>query len=250
MKTWWRSIFRLINKREPSVRGFTLIEALVAITIFAFFSQGIYLMYSQSMISYQTTAWKQDVAGQCEVFWNLLRKNLEEASNRITDIQTDTTITSTPADLIFRNVQKTDAGLKNGNLLSWVKCRHTLAGGLLHSMGCLLSLQDRNIKMEVKPLGTSSAPAGEIVNRIVLKDVDSFLIKPIPIWLLESDGEEYLSDAAKPNSTRIGSLLEISITFTPPLNSPIKGLSITQNNKIRINVGTQSSADPNFTPYH
>jgi len=236
-------------KREFPTRGFTLVEAIIAILVFSLFSLGLYQMYSQSINSYQITAWKQDVAGQSEIFWNLLRKNLEEASNLITDIQTDTTITSTPANLIFRNIEKTSTE-KNGNLMSWVKCRHTLAGGVIHTMGCLLAYQNRSIKMEVKPLGSSSAPSNEIIDRVILNDVDSFLVKSIPIWLSESDGEEYLSDTAKANSTRVGSLVEISITFTPPPNSPTKGLSISQNNKIRINVGSQASLDPAFTPYH
>jgi prepilin-type N-terminal cleavage/methylation domain-containing protein len=241
--------YKAERRSHTDCRGFTLLEVLIAIGLFVVFAYGTYQLYSGAVTSYQANSWKQGMLGRSEVFWTMIRRHLEEASDLKINNIASMDLTNTGQKLLFRSIPKGFTGTRDGNLMSWVKTKHDLASGItLYEMACTLSLQGNSLFFEVKAT-SGTPPASDVVaKRKILDDVETFVVTSTPVWITE-EGGEYMA-AAKKNSTdeNLGAVLEVSIVMRPPPNIPIKNLFLSQNSKFKINVPAEERTS-DFTAY-
>jgi prepilin-type N-terminal cleavage/methylation domain-containing protein len=232
-------------------RGFTLIELLIAFAVFAVFSLVIYFLFQQTMVSFNSSNWKQDKASQSELFWQLLRKQLEEASNKnlIEESGTDLNVNVRQRPLRYRSLPPgTPAGDLSGTIMAWTRNRNNDAGLIEYQLFCRLSLADGVLTFEVEPVpGSPTPPTGEVMKKTVLSDVEFVTINCIPIQQT-ADAGEYLDPGSTvtDGASVVGTIAEISIVCTPPKHLRIPNVKVTQNNKFKIGVG--SSQQPQGSP--
>ena len=229
-----------INRRFRE--AFTLVEVLVALLVFSIFSTGILLIYRFSVHSYKATSWKQDRTHQAELFWNVLRKSVEEATDELKPLSgLGGTIDKIPMPLLYKD---SSDSTHQGGLLAWKVYHLNNAGGLDYNNTYLVELKNRSLVMTVKP-----DPPGWTSPKILLEDVDCVKIQATPIWRSTDPGKEEFLGTAGPDSSyteNAGSVIEISITLTPPQNVSIPDLKIIQNNKFKLIVGSVSSSSPSY----
>ena len=226
---------------SPVRRGFTLAEISIAAFLFGLLLIGILTVYRFSVGSYRATTWKQERLLQAELFWNHLRKNLEEASNLI-EIAGDLTVT--PRPLLFRPQAGPGA---DGPVMRWMRSRTGASGVSEYRIENLGIYDKAKILVRSAPAPGTVAPPGEIIPapRELMSDVSQFTITATPIRLDPNRGE-YLGPG--PNEI-VGSLVEISVRFRPPPDSGLPpSLEITQNHKFKLAVDSQSLSAPSAFP--
>lgn len=226
---------------QPARRGFTLAEISIAAFLFGLLLIGVLTVYRFSVDSYRTTVWKQERLLQAELFWNHLRKNLEEASNLI-EIAGDLTVT--PRPLLYR--PQAGPGT-DGPVLRWMRSRTGASGVPEYRIENLVLYAKAKILVQSAPGPGTVAPPGELVPspREMMSDVSQFSVITTPIRLDPNRGE-YLGPG--PNEI-VGSLVEISVRFRPPPGSGFPpSLEITQNHKFKLAVDSQPLAAPSAFP--
>ncbi|MBF0500468.1 MAG: prepilin-type N-terminal cleavage/methylation domain-containing protein [Candidatus Riflebacteria bacterium] len=226
-------------------RGFTLVEIVISATVLATLFLVVTLLFRHLSDSYRLTTWKQEHLQQAQSFWNIARKNLEEAADLIA-VSSDLVATSSP--LLYRSVSQTGLSQNginpSGPLLRWEKSHILTSGTLEYRVECQVSLNDRSVAIQALPPSTMSAPSEELIStpKTILTDVDAFVIQTTPIKL-DADRGEYLE--AGVSSSTVGTLVEISIRFKPPSNSGLPSqIEITQNNKFKLAVDAASYTNP------
>lgn len=235
-------------------RGFTMIELLIALAVFSLFSLTLYFLYRETMVSFNASNWKQDKAAQSELFWQLLRGHLEEASNKniIEEAGTDLNVDIHQRPLRYRSLPPgTPAGDLKGTIMTWTRNRNNNTGLIEYQLFCQLSLENRVLTYEVAPVtGTTAAPAGEVMKKKVLSDVEFVTINCIPVKQT-ADAGEFLDpgSAVTSGSTVTGTIVEISLVCAPPKNLGLPNVKVTQNNKFKIGVGSiqQPQESPTFS---
>lgn len=225
--------------------AFTLFEVLIVASLLTMLLGTIYTGYQFCIGSFKTTAWKQERIQQTQLFWQILRKHIEEAADEH-DMSTGDMIV-TPQPLQFRSVPPgLSSAEQDGDLLKWIRFRLSSGGICEYKLNCLLSLRDKKVYLEVKPL-TSDFPQGEIVTpaKKLLDDVGGFVVKTTRIRQSPSRGD-YLDDGNPSLDPVIGSIVEISVIFVASSSISGKQQEMTQNYKVKIAVDFIQKTDKTF----
>lgn len=224
-------------------RGFTMVEMAIGAIIFGLLMVSLLAVYRYSIESYRITTWKQERLQQAELFWNFMRKNLEEASDKI-DIAGDLTVD--PRPLLYRSVIGTGA---NGPILRWMRSRMGPSGIPDYRIESQVLFRDGKVLVQSAPTPGNVAPPDELVPtpKEMLSDVRVFSITTTPIRLDPVRGQ-YLDSGGGAHPI-VGSLAEISIRFGPPPDSGMPtALEVTQNHKFKLAVHSQNLAGPAAFP--
>ncbi|MFZ2955491.1 MAG: hypothetical protein WA705_01145 [Candidatus Ozemobacteraceae bacterium] len=237
-----KSDFPVIKTRAS---GFTLVEMAVGAFVLGLLVLVSTMLFRQSVTSFRMTSWKQERLQEVQLFWNYLRKNLEEASDAI-DIGGDVNIS--PRPLLHRSVPST-AGALDGPVLRWMRSRMGASGIPEYRVECQVLLKSRSISLQISPSPGFTPPAEELIPlpKRLLTDVTGFVIQTTAIRLDPVRGE-YLGSGGAPI---VGSLVEISIRFSPSPDSGLPNqLEITQNHKFKLTVDATPLANPaDFPPF-
>ncbi|NLI77168.1 MAG: prepilin-type N-terminal cleavage/methylation domain-containing protein [Candidatus Riflebacteria bacterium] len=214
--------------------GFTLVEVLVTIIVLALFTLGVTNLYRQSMQSYRITTWKQERTRQAEMFWNRLRKPLEEASDQLArrDLGAGRwTIDKTSRPLQF------NPSPGDGKFMAWQIDHFDSATGLVEGPTTWsLSRAGREIRM--------SGPG--LTDHLVLEDVDTVSIKATQIRQRDGTFEEELDLTGAGTDPVIGAVLEVSFILTPPEYVQNSSIRVVQNAKFKLVVEAESTTSPSY----
>ncbi|MGM0600642.1 MAG: PulJ/GspJ family protein [Candidatus Rifleibacteriota bacterium] len=226
--------FKLLRP-EKRASGFTIVEVVIAILVFAVFAGILMSLYSGSSDSFKITSWKQKRTAESAIFWAFLRKHLEEATNELEVEQymqnPDITVNIKPCKF------HPNPDAASGNILVWncSKVNFQFAPSANHTVEhSIFKLVRSNRKIELKDGGKAIAQ---------IHDVDSVALKVTSIKK-QADNQEIVIDG--PDADAIGAIIEISLVLTPPKGYMAKDLKIVQNHKFRINVAAISDTAPDY----
>ncbi len=218
----------------------TFVETMVVLLIVGIFTGSLFYAYRQSMNAYQATSWRQDRTRQVELFWNILRKSLEEATNSLgrDGAGPDWTVRSDPRPVQWRPARSP----ANTVVLSWMTDHLTATGDLDYRLSYQLKIIDRRLCMTAAVV-SGSAPAGFQVmsDRTMIDDIDSFDIKCTLIKVREgNEFREYFDDGTgSPSDPVIGSVAELFVVLAPPPGSSIPAGHLPLNGKFRLAIAAQ-----------
>ena len=214
--------------------AFTVVEVLITIMILALLTTGLITLYRNSMQSYRVTSWKQERTRQAELFWNQLRKAIEEASDKLErqDLGAGRwTIAKTSRPLLFK------APPGDGKILAWQVDHYDPATGLVAPpLNWFLVLDNHRLLM----------PNQNMSVQPVLEDVHTVTIRATQIMQDNATFEEVLDVAGTGVGTTVGSVLEISILLTPPPQIQSPDTRLVQNAKFKLVVESQPHPAPNY----
>ncbi len=232
---------RLTTKRQmsPGLRtAFTVVELVVVVFVLAVFVITLMYVYQWMTRSYRTTSWKQERTREAEEFWNLLRRNLEEAANIHEEDPSTLDLKVTPCPLHIRSLPAIPAdGGFDGDLMAWVRARMNPSSRTSeYKLGCRLWVQKRQVFMSIKSLGMGPVPAGETIpSRAFLTDVVGFITQATPIRQDPNLGE-YADTGGTGVGPIVGTQIEVSVLFEPAADAGLGNLRIAQNHKFRVPV--------------
>ncbi|HNV70852.1 MAG TPA: hypothetical protein PKO06_14215 [Candidatus Ozemobacteraceae bacterium] len=243
-----------VNRVDPGVprwrHAFTVIEMIVVALVLSVFVITLMYLYQWITYSYRSTSWKQERTRETEEFWNLLRKNLEEASNihEEDSVTLDLSIASCP--LHFRTLPSIPAdGSLDGDLMAWVRARMNPATRTSeYKLACRLWVQKRQVFLSIKSLSMGPVPTSETIPaRAFLNDVSGFIVQATPIRQDPSLGD-YADTGGTGVGLIIGTQIEVSILFEPAANTGLGTLRLAQNHKFRVPVEhvVESSGNSSF----
>lgn len=226
---------RLFNERRS--HGFTIVELLVAITVFAAFIMVLMFLYSRSSDSFKITLWKQQRTAESELFWSHMRKHLEEATNELSlsdPFNLNPDIVVTPKPLKFHP----DPNTVTGNIMAWncSKVNFQFSPTINHTVDEKIFFLERNDRT------ISLKSDGKTISKV--QDVDKIEIVLTSINKMPDTFEEF--QAPGPNVDAVATVVEISLTLTPPEGYMAQGLRIVQNHKFRANVGAAPDSAPSY----
>lgn len=217
-----------------SGRGFTLVEVLVSVGVLALLGTGLMILYRNSMLSYRITSWKQERTRQAELFWNHLRKPLEEASDLLQrqDLGGGRwTITKTSRPLEFH-----PAG-GEGKFMAWQVDHYNPATGLVEGPLTFRLIRDR---------GRILMPFLPGPNKTVLEDVAQINIRATQITQANNTFAEELDLSGTSPDAIVGSILEISIILAPPPGANAPDIKLVQNAKFKLVVEARPTPTPSY----
>jgi len=220
-----------------------MVEMIIAAFIFGLLMVSMIAVYRYSMDSFRITTWKQERLGQAEVFWNFMRKNLEEASNKI-DIGGDLTIDERP--LLYRSVSGPGS---NGPVMRWMRSRMGPSGLPDYRIESQIIFADGRILAHSVPTPGNVAPPDELVPvpKEMLSDVRVFSVTATPIQLDPVRGE-FLNPGPGGHPV-VGSLVEVSLRFGPRPDSGMPvNIEVTQNHKFKLAVNSLALGGPGAFP--
>lgn len=218
--------------------GFTIVEVIIAVVVLSIFSSIIIYLYIRSNDSFKLTSWKQQRTAQSEIFWTYMRKHLEEATNQL---DPEAYVKNPEVTIITKPLKfhPNPASVEDGNIMAWNCSKvnfdfssdppcHTA----LHAI-FLLEKKGRTIRLK--------SDDKEVCK---IEDVENIDIKVSSIEKDTTTNEEYLSD--KPNPDAVASVIEISLTLSPPKGYLAEDLKLIQNHKFRANVGAAEDFAPSY----
>ncbi|GAB4267057.1 MAG: hypothetical protein Kow0029_01280 [Candidatus Rifleibacteriota bacterium] len=224
---------RLQSKKKTN--GFTIVEVVISILIFSAFTGILMYLYARSNDTFKITVWKQERTAQSEIFWAMMRKHLEEATNEIVveKFVENPDITYLPKSLKFHPDPNS---VDKGNILAWncSKAEFDFSPSHNHKVTHTTLF----LKKDKKNLHLTADR-----NLATLKDVDSIEFK-VNAVKKAPDNEEFIADGPDPDS--VGTILEISLVLSPPEGYMAKDLKIPQSHKFRLNVGAISDTSPDY----
>ncbi len=219
-------------RRSEVASGFTLVEVLVAAFVLGVLGTGMVMLYRHFMQSYRITTWRQERTRQAEMFWNRLRKPLEEASDKLDrqDLATpgNWTITRTSRPLLFNPSPSAD-----GTFMAWQIDHFDAATGVVTGPDTWsLTKIGREIRL--------NGPG--VANLLGLEDVETISIRASQVTQRDDTFEEELDGPGR----IVGSILEISILLKPPpsINNP--DIRLVQNTKFKLVVESKPTPNPNY----
>ena len=235
-------------------KGFTLIELSVAILVFSVVSACIFFLHRRSNAAFSITIWKQERAAQAERFWTHFRKHAEEATNLLvipdTEIGKPSPEIKKKSDRPIRINSSIEAIDENSQavLLSWNVSTLNFDFSDVHAHTSFSTtyalIKD---KRQISLFNGTSKPIATLddVSKIVI-DAKA-IIRPIK-GASGSSPYEYTLGPSQPvpaGAETVGTLLEISLTMTPPKHSiGENNISIPQNYKFKLNVKSEETASP------
>ncbi len=226
--------FRLRNKKNA---GFTITEIIISIAVLSLLFLVIMYLYGRSSDSFKITLWKQQRTAQSEIFWTHMRKHLEEATNELNlpdPFDANPDINVVPRPLKFN---PTAATLENGIILAWrsSKINFKFEPSPNHSI-------TENTFFLLKKGRTVELKSGsDSISKI--EDVEVIDVKATSV-LKTSENDETFVNGANPDA--LGTVIEISITLSPPKGYLAEDLKLPQSHKFRLTVGSAEDSSPSY----
>ncbi len=229
----WRSWLKF---RLHSKRAFTIIEIIVSILVFSGFVLAVMFLYRHSSNSFKITAWKQERAAQADLFWAQARKALEEATDRL---EFAPGVTNNPPLLKESRpikIHPTPGTAPDGNILAWnvSKTTYDMAGSNHTSTHSTFSMAKQKRRLII------NGSDGRVP---VLDDVAAIEFIVSSVTKMPNNAEEITAGVSP---AAIGTLLEISLTLSPPDGYIAGDLKIPMSHKFRLNVAPFSDSSPTY----
>jgi hypothetical protein len=223
----------MINLRRHRRLGLSLVETLIALALTAGFFGLIYGVYSSAMRSYRLSAWKQERTRQIQRFWEFVRRPLEEGTNRLEVVGAPAKLIMQPRPLLYNSV-----GTGNGNVLAWQVDHFNPVTRLIEGPRTYLVEKGNHV---VRLHGTDG---GKV---IVIDDVESITVSVTQIRHeapTQPDAYAETLDFSPDPTPGEGCIVEISLILFPPpwLQNP--NLRLAQNNKFKLAIGAELTANP------
>ena len=217
--------------------GFTIVELVIAILVFSIFVGILMYLYSRSNDSFKITFWKQQRTAQSEIFWAHMRKHLEEATNQLVPEQF---VDNPDVNINIKPLKFHDdpTSVNDGNIMAWncSKVNFNFSPSPNHNaVHSIYLLEKKGGTIRLKN-------SGKEVSKI--EDVESIEIKVISIKKDSVNFEEVFSGGPDPDA--VASVVEISLTLSPPKGYLAEDLKIVQNHKFRANVGATVDSAPSY----
>ncbi|MBF0409110.1 MAG: hypothetical protein HQM10_17310 [Candidatus Riflebacteria bacterium] len=217
-------------------------EVVIATGVFSILITMTLFLYERLMFSYKASSWKQEKNNQSELFWDIMRKSLEHATDLIQKNGTapDFKLIVSPFPVSYRS-------FANGNskILLWNVDHIDENGELDYRVEYSVSLSGRKLSILSEKKSGSENPSADIVfnsAKVLMTDVDSVAIKSTNIRASDDStdparfNEHYLELTTTSTGKIVGSIVEISIVLSPPESIGLENLKILQNNKFKVNV--------------
>ncbi len=224
-------------------KGFSLVEILISIMVLSIIIVGIMYLFGRSNAAFSISLWKQERTVQAERFWTQFRKYIEEASDLL-DIPDDEISNPHPS---LKNVASkplllhTNPNENEGRhiILAWnvstLNFDFSDAIPSHSSSSCYYYLYK-----EGKKITLVSSKGKKVIAQ--LDDVKSIQFSTKKIAYQADNNRSYAGLGS--TGDVVGTLLEISITLSPPDTYVGKGSEIPQNHKFKLNVDSHETPDP------
>ncbi|MBF0545381.1 MAG: prepilin-type N-terminal cleavage/methylation domain-containing protein [Candidatus Riflebacteria bacterium] len=233
-------------KARTSPAGFSLVEILISLAICVLLLMIVFFVYDRTMFSYRCSEWKQEKVLQAELFWNELRKCLEQATDVL---QKRGHPPDFRFDVIPRPFKFKSAVDSNGTVFSWNVDHVDENGDLAYRMEYRIIFADRKLQIESSHVGGPGSPSPEItfdVGKTLVTDVESINVGATNVKESQNPAnlnEQYLETTPTADAP-VGSVVEISLLLTPPAGLRIGEVKVAQNNKFKLNVAAVETALP------
>ena len=226
-------------------KGFTVVEVIISTLVLSILVTGIMFLFQRSNSAFSITLWKQERTKQAEIFWTHFRKCIEEASDylEIPDDQMgkphpEVKKRESKPILVHSSPNTAD----NEKILGW-NVSHLdfyFSGTGAHSSNSeyfFLVKEGRKIKLVNGDKKTIAA----------LDDIKEINFVAKPLVKVEERSYTSLSDSDSISpDDMVGTLLEISLTMTPPEHSIGEGNRIPHNHKFKLNVAFSKTTSINY----
>lgn len=211
---------------------------MVAITVFASFVTILMYLYSRSNDSFKITLWKQQRTAESERFWTHMRKHLEEATNELNIPDPFVANPDVEVNIKPLKFHANPSSVSGGNIMAWncSKVDFNFIPKPSHSVSHSIYFLEKNGRT------VSLKSGGKTISKV--EDVDNVEIKVTSIKKLSGTFEE-VHDLG-PDVDAVASIVEMSMTLTPPQGFMAQDLRITQNHKFRANVGATNDSAPSY----
>lgn len=213
---------------------------LVSILILSTFVVTLMFLYRRSTETFKITVWKQERTAQAELFWALMRKHLEEATNYL-DLASQAgnenpVIPDDPRPFKFHPIP---SAAPDGNILAWnvSRAKFDYSPPFAHTSQHVNYFLVRN-KKRLELRSSSSAKVMAAVD-----DVDDIAFTVSSV-IKNSSNEDEITAGVDANA--IGTMFELSLTLKPPAGYIASDLRIPHNHKFRINVPPHSDSAPAY----
>ncbi len=227
-------------------KGFTVVEVMISTLLLSILIGGIMFLFQRSNSAFSITLWKQERTRQAEVFWTHFRKYIEEASDllEIPDDQLgkphpDVKKKESKPILVHSSPNSESKGKILGWNVSHLEFDFSNTGAHSSKSEYYFLVKDgRKISLTSS---TSSKPIA------VLDDIQEINFVAKPLVKVEERSYTTLSnsDTLSPNDMD-GTLLEISLTMTPPEHYVGEGNRIPHNHKFKLNVAFSKTTSINY----
>jgi prepilin-type N-terminal cleavage/methylation domain-containing protein len=225
-------------------KGFTVIEVIISTLVLSILVTGIMFLFQRSNSAFSITLWKQERTKQAEIFWTHFRKCIEEASDYL-EIPDDQM--GKPHPEVKKKESKpilvhtSPNTVDNGKILSWNVSHLDFdfsATGAHSSNSESFSLVKEGRKIKLVN--------GDKKTIATLDDIKEINFVAKPLVKVEERSYTSLSDndSVSPDDM-VGTLLEISLTMTPPEHSIGDGNRIPHNHKFKLNVAFSKTTNIN-----
>ena len=226
-------------------KGFTVIEVVISTLVLSILTVVIMFLFQRSNSAFSITLWKQERTKQAEIFWTHFRKNIEEASDFL-EIPDDQMGKPHPEVRKKESkpilVHSSPNTVNNGKILGW-NVSHldfdfsNTGAHNSHSEYFFLIKEERKVKLV----------NGDNKTIATLDDIKEINFVTKPLVKLEERSYTSLSDndSVSPDDM-VGTLLEISLTMTPPEHAVGEGNRIPHNHKFKLNVAFLKTTSINY----
>lgn len=227
-------------------KGFTVIEVIISTLVLSILIGGIMFLFQRSNSAFSITLWKQERTKQAEVFWTHFRKHIEEASdlleipdNQLGKPHPEVKKKEAKPLLVHSSPNLADKEKILGWNVSHLDFDFSNTGA--HSSHSEYYFLEKNGKKISLTSSRSSKPIA------VLDDIQDINFVTKPLVKLEERSYTSLSDSDSLSpDDMVGTLLEISLTMTPPEHSVGEGNRIPHNHKFKLNVAFSKTANVNY----
>lgn len=213
---------------------------MIVLIIVGLFAGSLYFIYRHGMNAYQASSWRQERTRQTEMFWNVLRKSLEEATDKLVRDGTgpDWSIRSDPRPLLWRPAI-TPA---NTVILEWKTDHLSPTGDLEYQLAYQIKLIERSLCMSASVvLGAPPAGFQAMTDRVMIDDIASFDAKTTLIRVRPGDAfREYFDDGTgNPGDPVAGSVIELFVVVAPPPGASFPAGRLPMNGKFKLAVAAK-----------
>jgi prepilin-type N-terminal cleavage/methylation domain-containing protein len=229
-------------------KGFTLTEIIISTLVLSIIAIVVMYLFQRSNAAFSITVWKQERAAQAETFWSHFRKHIEEASDllEIPDSQMGKPhpevkkIESRP--ILVHTSPNTVQGKEN--ILAWnvshLDFDFSSAGA--HSSSSTIYYLVKDDKKVYLIEGRGTKPIAELDD---VTDIN-FDTRSLKYTSERSYTTIVGKDESVPIEEVAGTLLEITLTITPPKNYIGEGNRIPHSNKFKLNVASKKTNNVSY----
>ena len=226
-------------------KGFSLVEIIITTLVLSLLLGGIMFLFQRSNAAFSITLWKQERTKQAELFWTQFRKYIEEASDLL----------EIPDDQLGKphpEVKKIAARPLLVHPSPNMEVKNRILGWNVSHLDfdfSNLGAHNSNSKcyfLEKDGRRVSLVSSDQKVIA-VLDDIEeiNFVVKPL-VNIEERSYTTLSNSDAVSQDSMVGTLLEISLTMTPPKREMAQGNRIPHNHKFKLNVAFDKKANVDY----